>query len=74
MSQRPYELVLLGATGYTGQLTAEYIQQHVAPDLVWAIAGRNAARLSEIADGLKKLKSDRIQPGNMSYALIPSSI
>jgi len=59
---REYELVLLGATGYTGNLTAEYIQEHVATDLKWAIAGRNGKRLAEIAEELKKLNPDRVQP------------
>jgi short subunit dehydrogenase-like uncharacterized protein len=62
MSKRPYELVLLGATGYTGRFAAEYIQEHVAADLVWAIAGRNEKRLLEIADELKNINPDRIQP------------
>jgi len=60
---RPYELVLLGATGYTGKLTAEYIQEHVATDLKWAIAGRNREGLAEIAKELKALNPDRTQPG-----------
>jgi short subunit dehydrogenase-like uncharacterized protein len=59
---RQYEIVLLGATGYTGKLTAEYIQEHVATDLKWAIAGRNGKRLEEIAAELKTLNPDRIQP------------
>jgi short subunit dehydrogenase-like uncharacterized protein len=63
MAQRIYEVVLLGATGYTGQLTAEYIQEHVAPDLSWAIAGRNKKRLLEMAAELKEMNPDRIQPG-----------
>jgi short subunit dehydrogenase-like uncharacterized protein len=62
-SSRQYELVLLGATGYTGKLTAEYIQEHVPTDLKWAIAGRNAKKLAEIAEELKTLNPDRIQPG-----------
>jgi short subunit dehydrogenase-like uncharacterized protein len=65
MASREYELVLLGATGYTGNLTAEYIQEHVATDLKWAIAGRNGKRLQEIADELKALNPDRVQPGRM---------
>jgi N-acetyl-gamma-glutamylphosphate reductase len=60
---RLYELVLLGATGYTGNLTAEYIQEHVAIDLRWAIAGRNEKKLKEIAEELKALNPDRVQPG-----------
>jgi short subunit dehydrogenase-like uncharacterized protein len=63
MAERPYELVLLGATGYTGELTAEYIQEHVATDLKWAIAGRNGKKLHQIAEKLKKMNPDRIQPG-----------
>jgi short subunit dehydrogenase-like uncharacterized protein len=63
MTSRQYEIVLLGATGYTGKLTAEYIQEHVATDLKWAIAGRNEKRLNEIAEELKTLNPDRIQPG-----------
>jgi short subunit dehydrogenase-like uncharacterized protein len=65
MASREYELVLLGATGYTGNLTAEYIQEHVATDLKWAIAGRNGKRLQEIAEELKALNPDRVQPGRM---------
>jgi len=63
MASRQYEIVLLGATGYTGKLTAEYIQEHVATDLKWAIAGRNGKRLEEIAEELKALNPDRVQPG-----------
>jgi short subunit dehydrogenase-like uncharacterized protein len=62
-STRQYEIVLLGATGYTGKLTAEYIQEHVATDLKWAIAGRNGKRLQEIAEELNAMNPDRIQPG-----------
>lgn len=61
---RHYDIVLLGATGYTGNLTAEYIQTHVATDLRWAIAGRNSVRLSQIAKELRTLNPDRIQPGD----------
>ena len=63
MESRQYDLVLLGATGYTGNLTAEYIQEHVSTDLKWAIAGRNASKLAQIAAELKTLNPDRLQPG-----------
>ncbi len=62
-ASRKYDLVVLGATGYTGQLTAEYIQKNIATDLRWAIAGRNGSRLSQLARDLKELNADRIQPG-----------
>lgn len=60
--ERPYELIVFGATGYTGKLTAEYIQEHVATDLKWAIAGRNRSKLEAVVETLKKLNSDRPPP------------
>jgi len=60
--ERQYELVLLGATGYTGKLCAEHIAQHLPTDLNWAIAGRNEKKLKAIAEELKEINSDRIQP------------
>ncbi|NNL56884.1 MAG: saccharopine dehydrogenase [Pseudomonadales bacterium] len=43
------DILLYGATGFTGKLTAAYLDQH--PELVgrrWAIAGRNAASLEAV--------------------------
>ncbi|KAF2477607.1 uncharacterized protein BDR25DRAFT_330337 [Lindgomyces ingoldianus] len=57
-----YELVLLGATGYTGKLTAEYITTNLPTNLKWAIAGRNAKKLQNVAQELTKLAPDRKQP------------
>ena len=59
---RQYDLVLLGATGYTGKLTAQYIQENVATDLKWAIAGRNTGKLNSVAEELKRINCDRLQP------------
>ena len=66
---RQYDLVLLGATGYTGKLTAQYIQEHVATDLKWAIAGRNAGKLAGVTEDLKQLNPDRLQPAIETAAL-----
>ncbi|KAK8191335.1 Saccharopine dehydrogenase-domain-containing protein [Phyllosticta capitalensis] len=60
---RTYDLVLLGATGYTGKLTAEHIASALPTDLRWAIAGRNEKKLAAIAEDLKKQNPDRSQPG-----------
>ncbi|MDQ1106614.1 saccharopine dehydrogenase family protein [Nocardioides zeae] len=51
-SDRALDLVLLGATGFTGRLTAEYLARHAPADLRWALAGRNEARLAQVRDGL----------------------
>ncbi|RAR08107.1 saccharopine dehydrogenase [Stemphylium lycopersici] len=59
---RQYELVLLGATGYTGKLVAEWVTTHLPDDLKWAIAGRNAKKLQGVVDELSKLRPDRKEP------------
>jgi short subunit dehydrogenase-like uncharacterized protein len=44
-TDRTYDLVLFGATGFTGQLVAEYLAQAGGPTLRWALAGRNPDKL-----------------------------
>lgn len=51
-TDRPYDLVLFGATGFVGTLTAEYLAAHAPDDLRWAIAGRDTARLERLREGL----------------------
>jgi short subunit dehydrogenase-like uncharacterized protein len=51
---RPHDLVLLGATGYTGALTAHYLARAAPPGLRWAIVGRNQAKLGALRDELAK--------------------
>jgi short subunit dehydrogenase-like uncharacterized protein len=62
-SSREYELILLGATGYTGKLVAEWVTTHLPQDLKWAVAGRNAKKLQNVVDELQELDSGRKQPG-----------
>ncbi|SCE67309.1 saccharopine dehydrogenase (NAD+, L-glutamate forming) [Micromonospora haikouensis] len=45
---RAYDVVLFGATGFTGGLTAEYLARHAPPGLRWALAGRNPAKLAAV--------------------------
>lgn len=47
---RDLDIVLLGATGFTGGLTAEYLAQHAPEGLRWALAGRNPAKLERVRD------------------------
>jgi short subunit dehydrogenase-like uncharacterized protein len=47
---REYDVVLLGATGFTGGLTAAYLAQHAPAGLRWALAGRNQAKLEAVRD------------------------
>ncbi|KRF16771.1 saccharopine dehydrogenase [Nocardioides sp. Soil797] len=52
MADREYDIVLFGATGFTGGLTAEYLARHAPARLRWALAGRNRAKLEAVRDRL----------------------
>jgi len=53
MSDREYDVVLWGATGFTGRLVAEYLaDRYGASDLEWALAGRSEERLADVRDEL----------------------
>lgn len=52
VSERIYDVVIFGATGFTGSLTAEYLAEHAPPATRWAIAGRSEHKLRAIAEGL----------------------
>jgi len=44
-TDRPYDIVLFGATGFTGGLIAQYLCKRVGTSMRWAIAGRDLAKL-----------------------------
>jgi short subunit dehydrogenase-like uncharacterized protein len=46
-AQRSYDLVLFGATGYTGRLVAERIA-HAGEPVKWALAGRDRTKLEHV--------------------------
>lgn len=53
MDDREYDLVLLGATGFTGRLTAHHLAARAATsDARLAIAGRDRTRLEAVRDEL----------------------
>lgn len=47
MQTRDYDVVLYGASGFTGKQTVAYFAQH-APNLRWALAGRNREKLAAV--------------------------
>ncbi|MCX4736086.1 trans-acting enoyl reductase family protein [Streptomyces sp. NBC_01363] len=51
-AQRPYDVVLFGATGFVGSLTAEYLAAHAPSDCRWALAGRDRAKLEHLRERL----------------------
>lgn len=52
VGERTYDVVLFGATGFTGGLTAEYLARHAPPGLRWALAGRSPDRLAAVRERL----------------------
>jgi short subunit dehydrogenase-like uncharacterized protein len=50
---REYDIVLFGATGFTGGLTAEYLAQAAGPQTRWALAGRNQRKLEATRERTK---------------------
>jgi short subunit dehydrogenase-like uncharacterized protein len=48
VSARTFDIVLFGATGFTGKLVAEYLLLHAPHDVRWALAGRNRAKLEAV--------------------------
>ncbi|HSZ10393.1 MAG TPA: saccharopine dehydrogenase NADP-binding domain-containing protein, partial [Steroidobacteraceae bacterium] len=45
---RKYDIVLYGASGFTGRQTVAYCKQFAPRGLRWAIAGRNRSKLESV--------------------------
>src|SRR6266581_4465795 len=66
---RTYDIVLFGATGFTGGLTAEYLARNAPDTTRWALAGRNPAKLEATRDRLAALN-----PVCKDLALLPADV
>ncbi len=51
---RQYDIVVLGATGFTGKLTAAYLAEHAPEGLRWALAGRTRSKLEAVREELAR--------------------
>jgi len=49
---RDFDLILYGASGFTGQLVAEYLAGRPGEPSRWAMAGRNLAKLAAVRDAV----------------------
>ncbi|WP_212834825.1 trans-acting enoyl reductase family protein [Catellatospora sp. TT07R-123] len=65
--ERDFDLVLFGATGFTGGLTAEYLAAHAPQGCRWALAGRDRARLAAVRERLAA-----IDPACADVPLLPA--
>ncbi len=59
MTTPDLDLVVFGATGFTGRQAAAYLAEHAPADLRWALAGRSADKLAAVRDGLGPDHADR---------------
>ena len=52
-TQKPFDIVLFGASGYTGRLVAEYLaEEYGNTGLNWAMAGRSLSKLASVKSEL----------------------
>jgi saccharopine dehydrogenase (NAD+, L-glutamate forming) len=73
--ERDHDIVLFGATGFAGELTAGYLARHAPDGLRWALAGRNRAKLETVRaklatidaalSSLPLLVADSADPGGL---------
>jgi short subunit dehydrogenase-like uncharacterized protein len=57
-ADRTYDVVLFGATGFTGGLTARYLAEDGPAGLRWALAGRNRGKLEAVRAELGGIRRD----------------
>ena len=58
MPERSYDVVLYGASGFTGKQTVAYFAEQAPRGLRWAIAGRNGEKLQALRAGVDVLVAD----------------
>ncbi|HEY2771981.1 MAG TPA: saccharopine dehydrogenase NADP-binding domain-containing protein, partial [Solirubrobacteraceae bacterium] len=54
-NERDYDIVVFGATGFTGALTAEYLARHGPAGTRWALAGRSRQKLESVRANLAEI-------------------
>ena len=50
--EREFDVVVWGATGFAGRLTAQYLLERYGTSLRWALGGRNRAKLEDVRDAI----------------------
>lgn len=79
-----FDLVLFGATGFTGKLAAHYIAKTYGSSFKWAIAGRRQEALQEIKEELMKefsmltelgiVVADSVEPESIERMVISTKV
>jgi len=69
--ERPYDIIIFGATSFVGQILTRYMAQTygLGQGLNWAIAGRSPEKLKALTDGLNIAQADlRVLTGDAADA------
>ena len=71
---RQFDIIVYGASGYTGKYTAEYMARVAPTNLRWAMAGRSASKLEAVRDEIQPLNPDREPPAIETCSLEASEL
>lgn len=81
---RAFDVVVFGATGFTGKLIAEYLARHAGEHVRWAIAGRSRSRLQAVKNRLRELdlavervgviEADKNEPASLNAMVQQSKV
>ncbi|MEH6569669.1 MAG: saccharopine dehydrogenase NADP-binding domain-containing protein [Halioglobus sp.] len=76
MDKREFDVVIWGATGFTGKLVAEYLAANygINSDLNWAIAGRDAQKLADLKETLSRTVDASELPTILANSNDPDSL
>ena len=55
--ERTYDIVVFGATGFAGRLTAEYLARNAPAECRWALAGRSLQKLADVRGSLTAINA-----------------
>ena len=58
MTSRDFDIVLFGATGFTGELTAAYLARNAPDGLKWALVGRSQGKLETVRSRLADIDAE----------------
>jgi len=76
--ERPYDIILFGATGFTGVLTARYLAARAPSGTRLALAGRNQGKLEALRDQLDPeveiLCADVTDPASMRRVALAARV
>ncbi|MCZ4498870.1 MAG: Saccharopine dehydrogenase [Marmoricola sp.] len=66
---RDFDIVVFGATGFTGELTAAYLAEHAPDGTRWALAGRSTSKLEAV-----RLRLAAINPALADLPLLHADV